>query len=234
MSFYALALLAALIAAVLTPEAPTVVQAPVPETPDPEYQACVEAVEKDAHAGREEAARWVSLGGGPPALHCLAIADLAAGYPKLAAIHLEELAEHPGAGDNLVRARILSQAALAWIEAGHADLAADAIKQAFALAPDADELYLTAAKIHAAKDRQQATIDAVTKAEKAGFVSAEGYVLRGRAYYALAQYGEAAQDAVNALKLDPFNVDALVLRGDLAKAGIEIDASYRSTAEESD
>lgn len=222
-------LLAASILFVLTPEAPAVVQAAVAERPDPEYQDCIAAVRKDLESGRAEALRWASEGGGPPAQHCLAVADLAAGYPKPAAIRLEELAERDDAGDALVRARIFSQAALAWVEASEPEQAETAIDKAFALAPQAGELYLAAATVYAASDRQQATIDAVTKAEEAGFVSADGYVLRGRARYALTQYREAAEDDVEALKIDPFHLDALVLRGDLAQAGIEINANYQRT-----
>lgn len=218
---------AAAILLLLTPEAPTVVQAAVPESPDPEYAACVAAVGDNVETGREFAIRWASEGGGAPAQHCLAIADLAAGFPKSAAMRLEELAERSDAGDLLVRARILSQAALAWVEAGEPLEADRTIEQAFALAPDAGELYLAAAKVYAANDRQQATIDAITSAENAGFVSADGYVLRARAHFALAQYHRAAEDDVAALKIDPFNLDALVLRGELAQAGIAIDADYQ-------
>lgn len=218
---------AAVILLLLTPEAPTVVQAAVPESPDPEYAACVAAVGDNVETGRELATRWASEGGGAPAQHCLAIADLAAGFPKSAAMRLEELAERSDAGDVLVRARILSQAALAWVEAGEPLEADRTIEQAFALAPDAGELYLAAAKVYAANDRQQATIDAITLAENAGFVSADGYVLRARAHFMLAQYHRAAEDDVAALKIDPFNLDALVLRGELAQAGIAIDADYQ-------
>lgn len=218
---------------VLTPEAPTVVQAPVAERPDPEYQACIASVEEDIESGRKKAMKWASEGGGAPAQHCLAVADLAAGFPKLAAIRLEELADRDDAGDDLVRARILSEAALAWIEAGLPDHAQAAVDKAFTYAPEAGELYLTEAKVDAAKNRQQATIDAVTKAEQHGVVSADGYVLRGRAYYALAEYHKSAEDAVAALKIDPFNVDALVLRGDLIQQGIEIKANYQRAPNDS-
>jgi tetratricopeptide (TPR) repeat protein len=218
---------AAAVLLLLTPEAPIVIQAVVPETPDPESAACVAAVGDNVEAGREAAIRWASEGGGAPAQHCLAVADLAAGFPKSAAIRLEELAERSDAGDALVRARILSQAALAWVEAREPLQADRTIEKAFALAPDAGELFLAAAKVYAANDRQQATIDAVTSAEDAGFVSADGYVLRARAHFLLAQYRRAAEDVVEALKIDSFNLDALVLRGELAQAGIAIDADYQ-------
>lgn len=216
----------ALLLMLWTPEAPSVVQEPVAETADPEYEACVARLGENIKAAREAAARWASEGGGAPAHHCLAVADLAAGFPKLAAIRLEELSERADAGDGPTRARILSQAALAWVEAGDPEQAQSAIDKAFAFAPESGELHLAAAKVHAANDRLQATIDAVTSAEDAGYVSADGYVLRGRARHNLSQHREAADDVVAALSIDPFHLDALVLRGDLARAGIEIEAYY--------
>ncbi|NWG70650.1 MAG: hypothetical protein HXY23_03445 [Parvularculaceae bacterium] len=209
----------------LTPEAaaPAATAAPGPER---SYEACAALVLADAQSGRAFAERWTAEAGGPEAEHCLALADLRAGFPKLAAVRLEELSERAGVGDNIIRARLLSQAALAWLEAEEVAEAARAVAAAVALAPDDDELHLPAARVYAAAEKRQATIDAVTAAESRGLVSAEGYVLRGRAQYFLANYREAADDVVLALKLDPANIDALVLRGDLAQQGIDIRADY--------
>ncbi|MGE0408621.1 MAG: hypothetical protein AB7P23_05075 [Amphiplicatus sp.] len=207
----------------LTPEAPPLEAGVV----DPGYAACIERVEKNVEDGRKAAAQWAADTGRAPALHCLAVADLAAGYPKVAAIRLDELGGRDDAGDAFVRARIYSQAALSWLEADRPDLAEKSIDAAFALAPEAGEIYLAAAKMHWAKQELQATIDAVTAAEEKGFTSADAYVLRGRALHALARDREAADDVVAALTLDPRNLDALVLRGDLYAAGIKIDAHYR-------
>ncbi|MEQ1930693.1 MAG: hypothetical protein ABL957_09190 [Parvularculaceae bacterium] len=193
---------------------------------DPDYAVCAERVLKDATEGREFAKRWVNDAGGAPAQHCLAVADLKAGFPKLAAVRLEELSERADAGDDISRGRILSQAALAYLEAQEVAEAARAIGAAFIMAPDDDALYLPAAKVYAAEERRQATVDAVTAAEARGIASSEGYVLRGRARYTFAAYREAADDVIAALKLDPVNIDALVLRGDLAQQGIDIRADY--------
>jgi tetratricopeptide (TPR) repeat protein len=208
----------------LTPEA----AAPIAPQPPLErsYEICAERVLKNVKEGREFAARWVADVGGVEAMHCLALADLRAGFPKLAAVRLEELSEREDAGDHVIRARILSQAALAYLEGKETQEAARAIAAAFAMAPDDDELYLPAAKVYAAEEKRNATIEAVTTAETRGRVSAEGFVLRGRARYALADYRDAADDVVGALKLDPTNLDALVLRGDLAQQGIDVRADY--------
>lgn len=192
------------------------------------YQDCISLVEADIEIGRIAAQQWVSEGGGSNARHCLAIADLKAGFPKLAAVRLEEVAERKDAGDDYMRARLYSQAAEAWLEAEEPQLAEDALKKAFQLTPQAGELHLTAAHVYAAQERWQAVIDAVDKAEEADFASAKTYVFRGKAYASLGNYQTAAQDVVNALSIDPVNVDALVLRGELQQAGIVIDVFYEA------
>lgn len=197
-----------------------------PADANPRYLDCVTLVEADLEIGRIAAQQWAAEGGGADAQHCLAIADIAAGFPKLGAARLEDIAQRKDAGDDYVRARLLAQAAFAWLQAGEIAFAQAAMENAFALAPDSGELQLTAAKIHAAQERWQKVVDAVTIAEQAGFFSPDAYVLRGRAYTQLGDYETAAQDVVNALTLDPVNVDALVLRGELQQTGVVIDVFY--------
>lgn len=187
------------------------------------YHDCVALLEADLELGRIAAQQWVSEGGGANARHCLATADLKAGFPKLAAIRLEEIAERKDAGDDYVRARLLSQAAEAWLEAEEPALAEKALQKAFVRTPDAGELHLTAVRVYAALERWQSVINATKAAQEAGFVSPQAYVLRGRAYAAQGNYQVAAEDVVNALTLDPVNIDALVLRGELQQAGVVID-----------
>ncbi len=189
------------------------------------YADCVELLNADLELGRIAAQQWVDEGGGAEARHCLATADLKAGFPKLAALRLEETAQRKDAGDDYVRARLYDQAAQSWLLAGETDLAEKALDEALMLVPDSGELYLTAGKVYAAQERWKEAIHSITLAEQAGFVSAETYVLRGRGLYTLVSYEHAAEDVVRALTLDPVNIDALVLRGDLARAGVKIEVS---------
>jgi tetratricopeptide (TPR) repeat protein len=196
------------------------------ETVDPRYADCVELVNADLDLGRIAAQQWVGEGGGAEARHCLAVAELKAGFPKLAALRLEEIAQRNDAGDDYVRARLLSQAAQAWLAADEPQQAGRALDQALALAPDSPELYLTAAKVYAAQERWQDVITAVNTAEQGEFVSAETFVLRGRARFVVGAYETAASDVVAALSHDPVNIDALVLRGELAQVGVSIDVFF--------
>lgn len=213
--------------ALLTPEAPF-----IPAYLDSavgagaRHQECVRLVVEDVGEGRTGAQRWASEGGGAPAQHCLAIADLAAGYPKLAAIRLRDLAERADAGDEAARARILAESALAWLEAREIKQAEDAIGAAKARAPALPELDFVAAKIYAADNRWQAAADAVTAAEKEGVTAPESYLIRARAMRALGRDEDAANDVVAALSIDPLNIDALTLRGELQQAGVKIEAYY--------
>lgn len=202
------------------------------ETVSPRYQDCITLVDADLELGRIAAQQWVGEGGGAEARHCLSIADLKAGFPKLAAVRLEDISQRKDAGDDYVRARLLSQAAEAWLEGEEPDRAEAALNQALELVPDSAELQLTAAKVYALQNRWQDVITAVSKAEDGAFVSAETYVLRGKARLIYGAYENAADDVVAALTLEPTNIDALVLRGDLAQVGIDIGVALAAPEQE--
>lgn len=215
------------LAFLLTPEAPL-----LPdyldriETTSERYADCVRLIAKDLATGRRAAERWASEGGGAPALHCLAVSDLAAGFPKLAAIRLTEISERADAGDAKARARLLAEAALAWIDAKDYPQAEGSIAAAKKMTPGLGELDFVAAKVFAAAEKWQAAADAVTAAEDHGLKTPEAYLIRARARRALGKGVEAAEDVVAALMIDPYNIDALTLRGELQQAGIEIEAYY--------
>lgn len=186
------------------------------------YDACVALIAEDVEIGRAAAQRWALEGGGAKGQHCLAIADLAAGFPRLAATRLVTLGEREEIGGPDVRARIFAEAALAYLDADASAEARDAAARAANLSPDQAELNIVAAKAHAADGAWQAAADAVTAAEEAGVVTAEAYVVRAKARHALQTPRLAAEDVVAALQLDPRNIDALVLRGELAQSGVAI------------
>lgn len=215
------------IVTLLTPEAPFLPAYLASEmSAGARHQECVRLVVEDIAEGRDGAQRWALEGGGAPAQHCLAIADLAAGFPRLAAARLTAIADRSDVGDATARARVLAEAALAWIDADDTAAAGEALERAKSEAPALAELDFVAAKIYAEDKRWQAAADAVSSAEKRGVKAPEAFVIRARAYRALGRNEDAANDVVAALSLDPFNVDALTLRGELRQAGVEIEAYY--------
>lgn len=219
----------------LTPEAPYTplyaLDAGAAFDGEAQYVECVSLIAEAPDLGRQGAQRWVGDGGGAPAIHCLAIADLAEGFPRLAAARLTDLADRADAGDALTRAMVLGEASLAWLDANDATLAIETVEDALARAPDYAPLKIIAAKAYAAAKSWRRAVEAVTEAESAGVATLEGRLIRARANKALGAHAEAAEDVVAALKLEPTNLDALVLRGELIQAGIEIKAHIRTTGE---
>jgi len=199
---------------------------------DEQYRDCISLIAEDVEMGREGARNWAAEGGGAPAIHCQAVADLAAGYPRLAAVRLTKLSERADAGDTAARARILAQAALAWLESAEPAFAIEAADKAVSLAPNVGELRFVAAKAHAAAGSWEAAAAAATAAEESGIATAETYLIRAQARRALGKNTPAAEDVIAALKIDPFNLDALVLRGELIQAGVYIRANYQPVNQE--
>ena len=198
---------------------------------DPRYAECIERISNDLEIGRLAAQQWAEEGGGARASHCLAIADVAAGYAKLGAARLEAVSAKADAGDGETRARILAQAALVWMDAEELDLAEKALRGAMQYASDLAELQIIAAKVYASREEWQFAANAVTEAEAQGLKTAEAYIIRARSMRALAKDVEAAEDVVAALTLDPLNIDALTLRGELQQAGIAIEYYFSENAE---
>lgn len=215
------------LAFLLTPEAPLIpAYLQEPESTSARYADCIRLIADDPASGRRAAEAWTSEGGGAPALHCLAISDLASGLPKLAALRLTEISERADAGDGVARARLLAEAALAWLDARDYPQAEGSIAAAKRMAPGLPELDFVAAKVFAASGKWQAAADAVTAAEEKGLTTPEAYLIRARANRALGKDMAAADDVVAALKLNPLDIDALTMRGELQQAGIEIEAYY--------
>ncbi len=215
------------LALLLTPEAPILpAYLERTETTSERYADCVRLIAEDPPSGRRAAEVWTSEGGGAPALHCLAVSDLAAGLPKLAAVRLTEISERADAGDATARARLLAEAALAWLDARDHPQAEGSIAAAKRMTPDLAELDFVAAKVFAAAGKWQSAADAVDAAEGKGLKTPEAYLIRARANRALGKDMAAADDVVAALTLNPLNIEALTLRGELQQAGIEIEAYY--------
>ncbi|MEM1397284.1 MAG: hypothetical protein AAGH38_07550, partial [Pseudomonadota bacterium] len=193
---------------------------------DESYRACIKLLAEDTAAGAEGARSWMFSGGGAPAMHCVAVADLALGRPRLAAVRLLELSERRDVGPAGTKATVLAEAALAWLDAEEPEFAVEAIETAIDTEPTRVDLQVVAAKAYASAERWQAASDAVDFVEAANVETAEVFLIRARAMRALGKNQEAAEDVVRTLKIDPFNLDALVLRGELVQSGIYIAANY--------
>lgn len=195
----------------------------VPETPQGprSYDACVALLDPDPEAALDYAEAWRTEGGGRPAHHCWAVASLALDRPISAAVTLNQLAEEEAA-DPGVSARLYIQAAEAFLAGRDEEQAYEALSRAYDLAGDAPEVHMSAAGIFATVEDWPAVIASINALEEHASLSADAYVLRGRAKFEVENYEGAARDASSALALEPHLVDAIVLRGDLLNQGYSL------------
>lgn len=198
--------------------------ADISQTTQDRYNQCVAMIEIDPEQARVNAERWLNQGGGDKARYCAALADLGRGKAKLAGIKLYSLAEHSAEkGDEArITAQIYAQAAEAFSTAGEHKIALDATAKATKLLPQSAALAGRVALIYGAAEQWQKTIEALDLKEQNVPLSSEELTLRGRAYFSLSQRKEAADDIWQALQLNNENIDALILRGELAQSGVII------------
>ena len=188
------------------------------DTPPRSHAACVELTSEDPFAGLDYAEAWQAEAGGRPARHCLALATLATDRPGAAGEMLVTLAGEERS-DPGVAARLYLQGAEALMAGRRREEALKALDKAYELAGNEPEVHMSAAGIYATADDWTGVITALDALEKGAALSADALTLRGRAYYSLEKYEEAARDASKALHIDPLLIDAIVLRGDLLNMG---------------
>ena len=190
---------------------------------DPRYGECVAALDTDPEAGRAAALRWVTDGGGPPAIHCAALADLAMDLPRVGARRLYALAEDIRETDPGMAARLYAQSAQAWLAGDEPEKALIPLEKAYGIAPRSPELHLMAAPVYAGAERWGQTKRVLDLLESENRLNANGYTLRAKAKQMLVDYEGAAADIRAALRKEPDNIDALIIRGELIQAGYQID-----------
>ena len=193
------------------------------------YIDCLNIIEADVDTGRRVAQQWAATDSGLDAEHCLAVADLAAGFYSLAGLRLDELADSQIARDSGINAELFRQATEAWILAEKFENAKTSARKGLAIDPASGELSLLAARAYSAQEDWSEVVTAVSNAEELGVFTSNGFVQRGRAYAKLGNYAAGAEDVVRALSIDPMNIDALVLRGEIQQAGVNIEVFYEKT-----
>lgn len=188
---------------------------------DRSHDACTRLVQTDAAQALDYAEAWQMEGGGAAARHCAAIATLGLGRPASAGAMLARLADEE-TYDPGVAARLYIQAAEALMAGGRREEAFIALKGAYEKAPDTPEVHMSAAAIYATGSEWEGVILTLDALARFANLSADAYALRGRAKFERDQYAASARDVSKALALDPYLVDAIVLRGDLLNRGHSI------------
>jgi tetratricopeptide (TPR) repeat protein len=200
---------------------PTSSLSPTPDTANPShtYEVCLMTAKNEPEKGFEMAGKWLTLGGGPPARHCEAIALIGMKEYSEAATRLEALAKLNE--EESVKAGVLSQAGQAWLLEGDLTRALDAQTQALDAMP--------------VKNRQHANIlvdRAATYADAGKYAEAvldldaslaiepknpDALAFRASARRHLNDVEVALVDAEQAIALDPHNIIGLLERGIIYK-----------------
>ncbi len=209
--------------------APSQALSPTPDLTNPShtYEVCLMTAKNEPEKGFEMAGKWLTLGGGPPAKHCEAIALIGMKEYTEAATRLEALAGMNE--DESVRAGVLSQAGQAWLL--HGDLTRALAAQTSAL--DAMPV----------KNRQHAYIlvdRAATYADAGKYADAvrdldaslaidpqnpDALAFRASARRHMDEVDMALVDAEQSIAIDPQNIIGLLERGIIYKLKNRNDAA---------
>ncbi len=155
---------------------------------------------------------WQATGGGEAAVHCQALASIAAGKPEAGAKQLEDLA-HGGKVQGLARAVLLGQAAEARLMVDQAEPALQDATEALTIRPDDPDLLISRANANDALDRGNDAVDDLTHALQLDPSRGDALVLRASLRRRMDQLDEARSDISQALALDPDDAEALLERG---------------------
>lgn len=204
-------ILAAATAAVLTARA-----AADEANPADEYNRCMKQAKSAPTEAFERAMSWRDMGGGAPAMHCVAAALMALGQYSVAAVRFEELAQEI-ADKPLFKAELLGQASQAWLMDSKVERAEGAATAGLKLNPINQNLLVDRAVIRAAMGRYQEAVEDLNLAIEMnpGFVDA--LVFRASAHRLLDNLEQAEADVESALSRDMLHPEGLLERGNIRR-----------------
>lgn len=177
------------------------------------YVACLDSAKNSPAVALQSAESWKNSGGGPPALHCSAIALFEMKRYQEAALRFESLADATPKRD--VKMGALEQASQAWFLAGRPDMAEKQLDTALALRPGDPDLLTDRGIFRANLGRLPEAIGDWTEALKKAPDRDDVLALRATALRKTNQPDAARADADRAVAINPKNVDALLERGTL-------------------
>jgi tetratricopeptide (TPR) repeat protein len=219
---------------------PPAAEMPVPPFPPriaagDQYDKCMTMIADDPQGAEAMSTSWQATGGGEGAIHCQALASIAAGKPEAGARLLEDLA-HGGKVQGLSRAVLLGQAAEARLMVEQAEPALQDTTEALAIRPNDPDLLVSRANANDALDRGNDAVDDLTHALQLDPSRGDALVLRASLRRRMDQLDEARSDIGRALALDPENAEALLERGILRQetgdlTGARQDWTHAQTAD---
>jgi Flp pilus assembly protein TadD len=177
-----------------------------------QYDKCLTMIADDPQGAEAIATSWQTTGGGEGAIHCQALASIAAGKPEIGAKMLEDLARG-GKVQGSGRAVLFVQAAEARLMIDQAEPALQDATDALAIRPDDPDLLISHANANDTLDRQSEAIEDLTRALQLDPSRSDALVLRASLRRRMDQLEEARADISRALALDPEDAEALLERG---------------------
>ena len=195
------------------PAKPGVTIDPKEEAEARRYMACLDNAKKSPAVALQSAESWKNSGGGPPALHCSAVALFEMKRYQEAALRFESLADASPKGD--VKVGALEQASQAWFLAGRPDMAEKQLDTAIAFKPGDPDLLTDRGIFRANLGRLPEAIADWTEALKAAPDRDDVLALRATALRKTNQQAAAMADVDRAIAINPKNTDALLERGTL-------------------
>ncbi|MDE0779603.1 MAG: tetratricopeptide repeat protein [Alphaproteobacteria bacterium] len=189
------------------------------------YRACILQTQKDAEAGFEAAIAWRDEGGGPPALHCVALALFDMGQLDEAAKRLETMVDQmPDASDH-ARASVLGQAGRVWLQLRELDRAYTVLSKSLQLDGSDPELWIDRGETLARGQEYWDAIDDFSGALDRAPGHLDALIFRAAAYRLLNVDDLARDDIDRVLNIAPDHPDALMELGRLyARSGALDDA----------
>lgn len=193
--------------------------------PTDAYRACIVLTQENVDAGFEAAIAWRDEGGGPPALHCVALALFNMGQLEEAAARLEELADSMPEASNAERASVLGQAGNVMLRLRDLERAHTILSKAIALDDRDAELWIDRGEVLARAGVYWDAVDDFSAALDRAPGHFDALIFRAAAYRLLDVDDLARDDIDRVLSAAPDQPDALVELGALhAKSGAFDDA----------
>lgn len=178
-----------------------------------QYEACLARISLTPEAAYEEGLAWRAQGGGWPAMHCIALAQVALGQYGIAARRLEATAEGAIVATDATRAIMLGQSGDAWMAAREYAFAERAFRRGRDFAPDDAGLALGIAEAALAQQNWGAAEEAASTALARDEALPRAWQVRAEARLELGDLDGAAADMDAVLARENDNIGALVLRG---------------------
>jgi tetratricopeptide (TPR) repeat protein len=176
------------------------------------YGRCLDTADKNPAIALADAEGWIRNGGGAPAEHCAAMAQVRLKrYPEAAA-RLEKMARAAGT-PAAMRPEIFTQAGNAWLLAGNGARAVANLQSALSLSSGDADLYADLGRAEAMIRNWRNAVTHLTTAIAMRPGNPDLLLLRASAQRALRHYKPALADLTAALKLQPGNAALLMERG---------------------